>query len=203
MKQPGSNQEAPRKQTGSKKQEATRNHQEATREQPGSNHSPPSPPPAHASWNQRRTKALGTPPPHMGKCSVTQIDPHIKLLEQKATPCIYSLSAQAMEPLGPIGLPLGHLLLHPLNSAQPASPSQPSQPDQLSQLSSAISAQNYTPKCCGSWIDLKSSRRSFFEGFYRCLLGYSQNLDLQGQPAQIIYIHHIILHNPLRNLSSE
>ena len=56
------------------------------------------------------------------------------------------------------------------------------QPAQLSQLSSAISAQpallKIVPKWYRSWIDPKSSQRSLFEGFCRCLLGCSQNLDL-------------------------
>ena len=72
--------------------------------------------------------------------------------------------------------------------AQPSQLSQPSsaisaQPSQLSQLSS-----NCTPKWYRSWIDPKSSQRSFFEGFCRCLLGCSQNLDLEGQPAQLSYV---------------
>ena len=69
--------------------------------------------------------------------------------------------------------------LRPASSAQPA---------QLSHLSSASSAQNWTPKWYRSWIDLKSSQRSFFEGFCRCLLGCSQNLDLESQPAQLSYV---------------
>ena len=69
--------------------------------------------------------------------------------------------------------------LRPASSAQPA---------QVSHLSSASSAQNWTPKWYRSWIDLKSSQRSFFERFCRCLLKYSQKLDLEGQPSQLIYI---------------
>ena len=59
------------------------------------------------------------------------------------------------------------------------------QPAQLSQLSSASSVHNCIPKWDRSWIDSKSSQRSFFERFCRCLLGCSQNLDLEGQPAQL------------------
>ena len=69
--------------------------------------------------------------------------------------------------------------LRPASSAQPA---------QLRHLSSASSAQNCTPKWYWSWIDPKSSQRSFFEGFCRCLLGCSKNLDLEGQPAQLSYL---------------
>ena len=69
--------------------------------------------------------------------------------------------------------------LKPASSAQPA---------QLSHLSSASSAQNCTPKWYWSWNDPKSSQRSFFEGFCHCLLGCSQNLDLEGQPAQLSYL---------------
>ena len=64
----------------------------------------------------------------------------------------------------------------------------------LSQLSSASSGQPSQPKivlqsgACRSWIDLKSAQRSFFEWFRHCLLRYSQNLDLEGQPGQLIYI---------------
>ena len=69
--------------------------------------------------------------------------------------------------------------LRPASSAQPA---------QVSHLSSASSVQNWTLKWYRSWIDLKSSQWSFFEGFRRCLLGCSQNLDLEGQPAQLSYV---------------
>ena len=72
-----------------------------------------------------------------------------------------------------------------LSQLKPASSAQPAQ---LSHLSSASSAQNWTPKWYLSWIDPKSSQRSFFEGFCRCLLGCSQNLDLEGQPAQLSYV---------------
>ena len=66
------------------------------------------------------------------------------------------------------------------------------QPAQLSHLILAISAQpaqfKIVPKLYRSWIDSKSSQRSFFEVFCRCLLGCSQNLDLEGQPAQLSYL---------------
>ena len=78
--------------------------------------------------------------------------------------------------------------LSQLTSSQPAQASQLSsassaQPSQLSQLSS-----NCTPKWYRSWIDLKSSQRSFFEGFCRRLLGCSQNLDLESQPDQLSHV---------------
>ena len=85
--------------------------------------------------------------------------------------------------------------LRPASSAQPA---------QLSHLSSASSAQNCTPKWYWSWNDPKSSQRSFFEGFCRCLLGCSQNLDLGGQPAQLSHLSSAIAVQPthLSHLSS-
>ena len=85
--------------------------------------------------------------------------------------------------------------LRPASSAQPA---------QLSHLSSASSAQNWTPKWYRSWIDPKSSQRSFFEGFCRCLLGCFQNLDLGGQPAQLSHLSSALSVQPaqLSHLSS-
>ena len=79
------------------------------------------------------------------------------------------------------------MLLGQLTSAHLSSASS-AQPAQLSHLSSASSAQNWNPKWYRSWIDLKSSQQSFFEGFCRCLLGCSQNLDLESQPAQLSYV---------------
>ena len=77
-------------------------------------------------------------------------------------------------------MPLSQLTSAHLSSASSA------QPAQLSHLSSASSAQNWTPK----WyrINPKSYQRSFFEGFCRCLLRCSQNLDLEAQPAQLSYV---------------
>ena len=98
------------------------------------------------------------PPPGASKMAPEWIPDDSQMTPQMTPRCLSASSPHLSQ-------------LRPASSAQPA---------QLSHLSSASSAQNCTPKWYRSWIDPKSSQRSFFEGFCRCLLGCSQNLDLGG-----------------------